>query len=155
MAIPFESPIIIKNEFNNGFLTFEKIGMADSSTTKGTSFSHSGTYINKKPIESNETYNIPVKTPSATSDAYEVVTHFVDLSIEKEVPMPWRFKLHVNNVENDILVQHDVVFLQHTEKYQLFHVVLESWPLQEGASFLRNSKKETIKIWRSTTVCGR
>ena len=36
MAIPFESPIIIKNEFNNGFLTFEKFGMADSSNTRGT-----------------------------------------------------------------------------------------------------------------------
>ena len=91
MPIPFESPIIIRNEFNNGFLTFEKIGMADDSNTKGT-------YINKKPIESNETYNIPVKTSSLASQEYEVVTHFVDLSVEKEVPMPWRFKLHVNNV---------------------------------------------------------
>lgn len=43
MPIPFESPIIIRNEFNNGYLTFEKIGMADDSNTKGT-------YINKKPI---------------------------------------------------------------------------------------------------------
>jgi hypothetical protein len=45
---------------------------------------------------------------------YEVVTHFVDLSCEKEVPMPWRFALHVREVVNDTLIQHDVVFLQHT-----------------------------------------
>ena len=81
--------------------------MADTGSTRGA-------YINKKPIESNETYNIPVKTPSTTSDIYEVVTHFVDLSCEREVPMPWRFKLHVNDVVNDTLIQHDVVFLQHT-----------------------------------------
>jgi hypothetical protein len=30
--------------------------------------------------------------------------------------MPWRFKLHVNDVVNDTLIQHDVVYLQHTEK---------------------------------------
>ena len=29
--------------------------------------------------------------------------------------MPWRFKLHVNDVVNDTLIQHDVVYLQHTE----------------------------------------
>lgn len=32
------------------------------------------------------------------------------------MPMPWRFKLHVNEVINDSLIQHDVVYLQHTEK---------------------------------------
>ena len=63
MAIPFDSPILIRNEFNNGFLTFEKIG------------------ISEKPIESNDTYRIPVKTQSIKSDIYEVVTHFVDLSV--------------------------------------------------------------------------
>lgn len=35
MPIPFDSPIIIKNEFNNGYLTFEKMGMADYSSSKG------------------------------------------------------------------------------------------------------------------------
>ncbi len=29
--------------------------------------------------------------------------------------MPWRFKLHVNEVINDSLIQHDVVYLSHTE----------------------------------------
>lgn len=110
MPIPFDSPIIIKNDFNNGYLTFEKIGMADLGSTKNT-------YINKKPIESNDTYNIPVKTPTINADNYEVVTHFVDLSCEREVPMPWIFKLHVNDVINETLIQHDVVYLQHTEKY--------------------------------------
>lgn len=80
-----------------------------------------GTYIEKKPIESNDSYKIPIKTQSKKSEVYEIVTHFVDLSCEKEVPMPWRFKLHVNNVINDTLIQHDVVYLKHTEKYFLFY----------------------------------
>ena len=46
MSIPFESPIKIRNQFNSGYITFEKIGMADGSNTRGT-------YINKKPIQSN------------------------------------------------------------------------------------------------------
>lgn len=40
-------------------------------------------YIEKKPIESDDSYKIPVKTQSKASDIYECVTHFVDLSIEK------------------------------------------------------------------------
>lgn len=28
MEIPFSSPVLIKNVFNNGFLTFEKLGIA-------------------------------------------------------------------------------------------------------------------------------
>jgi hypothetical protein len=110
MPIPFDSPILIRNEFNYGYLTFEKIGMGDQGKSRGT-------YIEKKPIESNDTYRIPVKTQSVKSDVYEVVTHFVDLSCEREVPMPWRFKIHVNDVINDTLIQHDVVYLKHTEKY--------------------------------------
>lgn len=90
-------------------MTFEKIGIADVGQSKGT-------YINKKPIESNDSYNIPVKTASTNAEVYEVVTHFVDLSCEREVPMPWRFNLHVNDLVNDCLIQHDVVYLQHTEK---------------------------------------
>lgn len=35
MPIPFDSPILIKNEFNNGFLTFEKIGMSDAGKNRG------------------------------------------------------------------------------------------------------------------------
>lgn len=38
-------------------------------------------YIEKKPIESDESYKIPVKTQSDTSSIYETVTHFVDLSV--------------------------------------------------------------------------
>lgn len=40
-------------------------------------------YIEKKPIESDDTYKIPVKTKSDASSVYECVTHFVDLSVEK------------------------------------------------------------------------
>lgn len=38
-------------------------------------------YIEKKPIESDESYKIPVKTQSEVSSVYETVTHFVDLSV--------------------------------------------------------------------------
>ena len=29
MPIPFDSPILIKNLFNSGFMTYEKVGMGD------------------------------------------------------------------------------------------------------------------------------
>lgn len=76
MEIPFDSPIILKNEFNNGYLTFEKLGINDGKGEKGM-------YIEKKPIDSGNSYKIPVKTKSEASNIYECVTHFVDLSIEK------------------------------------------------------------------------
>ena len=88
-------------------MTFEKLGLNDGNKERGM-------YIEKKPIESDESYKIPVKTQSKASDIYECVTHFVDLSIEKEVPMPWKFVLHFKEVENDSLIQHDIVYLEHT-----------------------------------------
>jgi len=39
--------------------------------------------------------------------------------------MPWKFVLHVNNVINDTLIQHDIVYLSHTEKYNSNNVVTE------------------------------
>lgn len=57
MSIPFDSPILIRNLFNNGYMTYEKVGMGDSGNARGT-------YIEKKAIESNESYRIPVKTQS-------------------------------------------------------------------------------------------
>lgn len=54
------------------------------------------------------------------SQSYEIVTHFVDLSCEKEAPMPWRFKLHVRDVINDTLIQHDVVYLNHSQRYEYY-----------------------------------
>jgi hypothetical protein len=40
----------------------------------------------------------------------------VDLSSDKaEDPMPWQFVLHMNEVENDSLIQHDIIYFQHTE----------------------------------------
>ena len=57
MEIPFDSPIILKNEFNNGYLTFEKLGINDGKGEKGM-------YIEKKPIDSGDSYKIPVKTQS-------------------------------------------------------------------------------------------
>lgn len=36
MSIPFDSPILIKNLFNTGFMTYEKVGMGDSGNSRGT-----------------------------------------------------------------------------------------------------------------------
>lgn len=65
----------------------------------------------------DDSYIIPVKTNSAESLTYECVTHFVDLSKITEAPMPWQFVLHMVEVENDSLIQHDIIYFQHTEKY--------------------------------------
>lgn len=64
----------------------------------------------------DDSYIIPVKTNSAESETFECVTHFVDLSAQSEDPMPWQFMLHMNEVENDSLIQHDIIYFQHTEK---------------------------------------
>jgi hypothetical protein len=50
------------------------LGLGDGSNERGM-------YIEKKPIESDGSYKIPVKTQSEVSDVYECVTHFVDLSV--------------------------------------------------------------------------
>ena len=39
----------------------------------------------------------------------------MDLSKQTENPMPWQFKLHMTEVQNDSLIQHDVIYFQHTE----------------------------------------
>ena len=75
-----------------------------------------------------------MKTQSTKSDFYEVVTHFTDLSCEREGPMAWRFKLHVNDVVNDTLIQHDVVYLKHTEKYGFCDAAGASSPPTSRAS---------------------
>jgi hypothetical protein len=51
------------------------------------------------------------------------VTHFVDLSKSTEDPMPWEFVLHMVEVDNDSLIQHDIIYFQHTEKYITFYSV--------------------------------
>lgn len=50
--------------------------------------------MEKIPTQSDKSYQIPVKTSTKDSKVYEVVTHFVDLSIEEVIPMPWQFQLH-------------------------------------------------------------
>jgi hypothetical protein len=78
----------------------------------------------------DKSYVLPVKTNSTESQTYECVTHFVDLSnlstvvdpseptepVEQmdDKPMPWKFILHMNEVENELLVQHDIIYFQHT-----------------------------------------
>ena len=82
MAIPFDSPVQLQNVYNNGFLTYEKIGIPPKE--KSTSFSNVEFDLEKKPIEADDSYVIPVKTKSSESDIYECVTHFMDLSKEPE-----------------------------------------------------------------------
>jgi hypothetical protein len=42
--------------------------------------------------------------------------------------MPWEFVLHMVEVENDSLIQHDIIYFQHTEKYPLAYAVAASFP---------------------------
>lgn len=53
-----DSPILIRNKFNNGYLTFEKIGIDDVRSTKKID-------LDKKPIVADDTFRIPVKTNSS------------------------------------------------------------------------------------------
>ena len=82
MPIPFDSPVQLQNMYNNGFLTYEKIGI--SVKEKSTTFNNVEFDLEKKPIETDDSYVIPVKTKSSESEIYECVTHFMDLSKEPE-----------------------------------------------------------------------
>lgn len=90
MPIPFDSPVKLLNIFNNGYLTYEKIGIPASVKNKE--------FLNQKPITADKSYLIPVKTNSSESVIYECVTHFTDLSKQTEDPMPWQFVLHMVEV---------------------------------------------------------
>ena len=100
MEIPFTSPFLLKNINNNGFLTYEKIGMNLSSSVDGIIPLILERCLEQIPTPSDESFAIPVKTQSSISEIYEAVTHFADLSVEKTVPMPWKFKLHFNDADN-------------------------------------------------------
>lgn len=69
-----DSPILIRNKFNNGYLTFERIGVEGLKSSKKID-------LDKKPIVADDTFRIPVKTNSSESEIYDTVTHFVDLSV--------------------------------------------------------------------------
>lgn len=56
MMIPFDSPVKLLNILNNGFLTFEKIGITPIIKKID---------LDKKPIIADNSYIIPVKTNSA------------------------------------------------------------------------------------------
>lgn len=113
MPIPFDSPVKLLNTYNNGYLTFQKIGTNIVSKSKNLTYSELD--LDKKPIMPDDSsYIIPVKTNSAESLTYECVTHFVDLSKATEDPMPWQFVLHMVEVQNDSLIQHDIIYFQHT-----------------------------------------
>lgn len=51
---------------------------------KSTTFNNVEFDLEKKPIETDDSYVIPVKTKSSESEIYECVTHFMDLSKEPE-----------------------------------------------------------------------
>lgn len=46
--------------------------------------------------------------------------------------MPWLFQLHFKEVENDSLIQHDVVYLRHTENNGILSAVGEDIVLKES-----------------------
>ena len=56
MPIPFDSPVKLLNTFNNGYLTFEKIGTIPPSKKFD---------LDKTPIMADDSYVIPVKTNSS------------------------------------------------------------------------------------------
>ena len=60
-----DSPVIIENVRNKGFLTFEKINII--SKPKGNLSLMLDLQLDKSPIRSDETYKIPVKTESTSS----------------------------------------------------------------------------------------
>ena len=119
--IPLDSPVIIQNISNKGYLTFERIGAEKKEKSK--KYDKLVLNFEKTPIKSDDSYKIAVKTESTSSEIYDCVTHFSDLSAEenknqeKTIPMPWGFQLHFVNVENDSLIQHDIVYFKHTQKY--------------------------------------
>jgi hypothetical protein len=56
--IKVDSPILIRNKFNNGYLTFEKIGIEENKSSAKID-------LDKKPIIADDTFRIPVKTNSS------------------------------------------------------------------------------------------
>ena len=63
MTIPLDSPVKLLNTLNNGFLTFEKVGIAPA--TKSIDMDNLEIDLDKKPIIADNSYIIPVKTNSA------------------------------------------------------------------------------------------
>lgn len=63
MMIPFDSPVKLLNILNNGFLTFEKIGITP--IIKSMRWFKLEIDLDKKPIIADNSYIIPVKTNSA------------------------------------------------------------------------------------------
>ena len=60
-----DSPVIIENVRNKGYLTFEKINIEYK--PKGNSYPMLDLQLDKSPIRSDESYKIPVKTESTSS----------------------------------------------------------------------------------------
>lgn len=64
MPIPFDSPVKLLNTYNNGYLTFEKVGC--QVPPKRIFENNLGHDLDKKPITpKDDSYVIPVKTNSA------------------------------------------------------------------------------------------
>lgn len=66
------------------------------------------------------------------------MTHFDDLSKESHMdpkPMPWQFQLHMCDVINESLIQHDIIYFQHTEKYNLFYEEIQFYQPKVKRSF--------------------
>lgn len=53
MEIPFSSPVKIKNVYNNGFLTFEKLGIAVNTNNLSNTVDMLDDYMQKVPTSSD------------------------------------------------------------------------------------------------------
>lgn len=62
MPIPFDSPVKLFNTVNNGYLTYEKIGLL---ATKNKTQEEMMEELERKAIPADDSYIIPVKTNSS------------------------------------------------------------------------------------------
>lgn len=46
--------------------------------------------------------------------------------------MPWQFQIHFKEAENESLIQHDIVYLQHTENNGILSAIGEDIVLKEA-----------------------
>ena len=71
--------------------------------------------------------------------------------------MPWKFVLHFNDVDNDSLIQHDIVYLEHTEKYFLNNILVKvSYQWTKDKSFLNKwNNLHKVQDWDFMNVYGK
>lgn len=119
MKIPFGSPVKIKHIKTGTYLTFENASNQDNSQKSTRRLTSE---LNQKPIPSHESFKIPIKKKSEKFPVFTAVLfsggiYPTSKSCEtSDNATPWVFKLHMKDVINDTLIQHDIGYLQHTER---------------------------------------